>query len=82
MIMLSFLFYAMSCKSQEPENAQNHKAVNKAEPLIIHGIRQDFVRISNGEFLMGSDERPDEKPTHSVCVNAFDMAILGFNRMV
>ena len=27
----------------------------KAEPLIIHGIRQDFIRLPEGEFQMGSD---------------------------
>lgn len=47
----------------------------KANPLTIHGIRQDFVRIPKGKFLMGSDDRPDEQPVHTVSIEAFDLAI-------
>jgi formylglycine-generating enzyme required for sulfatase activity len=41
---------------------------------MIHGISQDFVRIPDGEILMGSDDRPDEQPVHKVHVASFDIS--------
>ena len=70
-----FLLNFFSCQSQESSGIQSRIVTHMAEPLIIHGIRQDFVRIPRGEFLMGSDERADEQPVHSVTVDSFDLAI-------
>ncbi len=61
----------------QPEGTQLLKTTYtsiKTNTLQIHGILQDFVRIPGGEFIMGSDDRPDEQPVHRVTIDAFDLA--------
>ncbi|MGE5263083.1 MAG: formylglycine-generating enzyme family protein, partial [Acidobacteriota bacterium] len=47
-------------------------APSKSLPPIIKGKDgRERVLIAAGEFLMGSDERDDEKPPHEVYLDAF-----------
>ena len=72
--VLSFLPFSLNCQSEKTNTLQSSCISVKADPLIIHGIRQDFVRIPEGEFMMGSHERPDEQPVHRVRIASYDMA--------
>jgi formylglycine-generating enzyme required for sulfatase activity len=73
-LIISFLHLSLRGQSQKTD-AFNYTAEDfRSFPEIIHGIRQDFVRIPKGEFLMGSNERSDEQPVHMVKVNSFDLS--------
>lgn len=58
--MVSLLTTNLSCQPAANVYSQNSLVSQKAFPLIIHGIQQDFVRVPKGKFLMGSNERPNE----------------------
>ena len=73
-LVVSLFPFSLRCQSPETNTFQNSLVSRNADPLIIHGIRQNFVRIPGGVFLMGTDERPDEQPVHMVRVNSFDLA--------
>jgi len=43
-----------------------------SEPRLLHSpIEFDWCEIPEGEFLMGSNDRPNEKPRHSIYLPAF-----------
>jgi formylglycine-generating enzyme required for sulfatase activity len=71
-----FLFLiCINCPAQDTNSISKSTPSRKTTPLLIHGLNQNFVRIPSGKFLMGSNERADEKPIHLVQVDSFDMAI-------
>jgi len=68
------LVTCFNCLTMDPSGNRGQIVSHIAEPLVIHGFHQEFVRITGGRFLMGSDERPDEKPVHPVEIDSFDLA--------
>jgi hypothetical protein len=60
LLILSLLHLSLRSQSLETDSFKSTDAAFRSYPAISQGIRQDFIRIPEGEFLMGSDERPDE----------------------
>lgn len=75
LIIIIVFITSFSYGQQSNSAIRNSPRARKAAPLIIHGMRQDFVRIPAGEFMMGSNARPDEEPIHPVKIDSFDLSI-------
>jgi formylglycine-generating enzyme required for sulfatase activity len=82
----ALILLASSLLAQEPKELENVRKVReriaarpaaaaKAYHATIPGttVSYDMVAIPAGEFEMGSDAKPDEKPRHKVKVDAFWM---------
>lgn len=70
LIALTVLFFMGSISS-----GVTQEYCRKPDPVIINGIRFDFVRIPAGTFNMGSNDRKEEQPVHPVFVDSFDLAV-------
>lgn len=63
---------ALSRTSGEAEAAEPVAGVKAYTPESVEPDLKDMVRIPEGEFLMGTDDRlRDEKPAHVVYIDAF-----------
>jgi formylglycine-generating enzyme required for sulfatase activity len=59
-LCLLFLRKDLKCQSAKEDIFLNNNSQIKAYPLRVNGIIMDFIRIPEGEFMMGSDDRKDE----------------------
>ena len=78
---LLFSLFLVSCAPNlwsgqaKPASAEIPSAAPISSPLALHGLKLEFVRLPPGEFVMGSNERPNEQPPHRVVVSSFDLAV-------
>jgi formylglycine-generating enzyme required for sulfatase activity len=75
MTVSSFVPDYLNCQSKETKTFRGLVLPLRADPLLIHGNKQEFVMVPSGSFLMGSNDRPDEKPLHNVMVDSFELAV-------
>jgi formylglycine-generating enzyme required for sulfatase activity len=73
-LFFSFLIQVINCQSPKEDIHLNNDSPVRTYPLRVNGITRDFVRVPEGEFMMGSDERQDEQPVHTVSIKSFDMS--------